>query len=148
MWCRSLVDFATLTEERILMVDALRDGNARLIADFLEAGGSLVDHEREMLVRHLRGELKHSRGRGRRRTYAQVAAERDIRLAVQALQHREAILRGSKGSLSRAIKAYLDGQPNADQRTVEKHAAGGLSDSWLRAIDDTRAAFFSEHHGG
>jgi hypothetical protein len=129
------------------MVDALHDGNALLIADFLEAGGSLTDYERDMLVKFLRGDLK--RGRGNRRKYAQVAAERGVRLAVMALQQKEAIRSGVAGSLARAIDAYLErhasDEKTLDKQTVEKHAAGGLSATWLRSIEDARQRFFEEN---
>lgn len=138
-------DLADLTEERIRLFADTKDGNLETLARYLEAGGELHDDLRELVVLHLRGELRFSPGG--RRTYAQKVVERGAQQAVRAYQRYYAAVHGSWGSRTRAMKDYLELNLQATPETLKKYlkrAGGTVSKHELKLIDQSRAKALAE----
>lgn len=130
-------DLIQFTKERFLIVGALRDGDPKPLAGHLAAGGELHDDQREALIKYLRGEYR--RKRGNPHTAAQHWKVLEIRQKVIALQSHFALLYGSRGSLRRALEAYLEHNPDIGEESLKSYVKRGIPKEWLQMIDEVRS---------
>lgn len=139
-----MTDFAQFTEERLIIVTELAAGNGAPLAKHLDDGGELYPDQRAWLIKYLRKEL--GLKRGNRSTWVQKMRDSQIRFRLCALQRKEAMLHGSRGSYRRAIDAHLALDPSVHFETLRKHAKRGLlTRGELDVIDKIRDEIAAEH---
>jgi hypothetical protein len=138
---RNTVDFASL-DFGVAEQHAL-SGNYEPLAKHVESGAPITPGQRRLIAKILRGEIKFKRGN--RSTFAQEELETKVCSVVRAVQHQEALLSGSRGSLSRAISRYLDVNQRMNPETLRRYVKGrGLSKEELQIIDKIRAEMHTE----
>jgi hypothetical protein len=137
-----MVDLAHFSKERLLIVASLKEGNPDPLATHLAAGGELFGDQREALVKYLRREFP--RRPGNQRTFAQHWSELEIRQRVIALQWHFAINEGKRGSLRKALDAYLEQNPKVQPDSLRKYVKKGIPKGTLDCVDEIRAEMLAQ----
>lgn len=123
-------------------------GNLEPLAQHIESGGNLDRPTREFLAAYLRGEIKFKRGN--RRTYFQEAKEQRAVSYVRSLRFHYAVLHGSRGSLARAVRTFLDKHPEMSEETLKTYMKRHKDNIWqsaMKDVDRVRAEILDELQG-